>query len=188
MQSPGNKPVKSASLALVLLSLILLLRSPIARRLSTSSIRMLNVNHTSQSVPPIPNIVHFVHLVKSSPTGGASHLEFPFRQFLSVYSAYYYLSPEIRYIHTNIDKSLIEETLKEAKSPYTRVIAQLPIVDFRYHAAPNRTTDGQTIDRIPHQSDFVRTDILQEYGGICLDDDVYILRDLYPLRHIGFKI
>ncbi|KAL2038813.1 hypothetical protein N7G274_008571 [Stereocaulon virgatum] len=187
MQSPGSKSVKSASLAFFLLSLILLLQSPIARRLPTSSISILNVNHASQSVPPIPNIVHFVHLVKLNPTGGVSHMDFQFRQFLSVYSAWYYLRPESIYIHTNVDESLIKETLRKAKSPYTQAIARLPNVSFHYHAAPNRTTDGQAIDKIPNQSDFVRTDIMQQYGGVYLDDDVYVLRDLYPLRHIGFK-
>ena len=38
-----------------------------------------------------------------------------------------------------------------------------------------------------HQSDFVRTDILKKYGGIYLDDDSYVLRDLGVLRRAGFE-
>ena len=187
MQSPASKPVKSASIVFILLSLILLLQSPIPRRFATSSRHMSSINDAAQDISPIPNIVHFIHLVRLDPISGAARFEFQFRQFVAVYSAWYYLKPEIIYVHTNVNESLIEDTIRKAKSPYTQAIAQMPNVKFRYHAAPNQTTDGQEIDKIAHRSDFIRTDILQRFGGIYLDDDVYVLRDLYSLRHIGFK-
>ena len=40
---------------------------------------------------------------------------------------------------------------------------------------------------LANQSDFVRASVLVKYGGIYLDEDVYILRDLKPLRQAGFE-
>ena len=57
MQSPGSKPVKSASILFILLSLILLFQSPIPRRFATSSLHMSSVNDAAQDIPPIANIV-----------------------------------------------------------------------------------------------------------------------------------
>ncbi|KAL2052203.1 hypothetical protein ABVK25_007645 [Lepraria finkii] len=170
MQSPGNNPVKSASILLILLSLIRLFQSPIPRRFATSSLHMSGVNDAAQGIPPIPNIVHFIQLVRLDPISGTARFEFQFRQFVAVYSAWYYLKPEIIYVNTNFNESLIEDKIRKAKSPYTQAIAQMPNVKFRYHAAPNQTTDGQEIDKMAHRSDFVRTDVLQRFGSIYLDD------------------
>ena len=43
------------------------------------------------------------------------------------------------------------------------------------------------VDNLANQSDFVPTSVLVNYDGIYLNDDVYILRDLKPLRQVGFE-
>ena len=58
---------------------------------------------------------------------------------------------------------------------------------FKYHKAITETSTGNTIHELPNQSDFVRTDVLEQYGGIYLDDDAYVLRDLAPLRNLPFQ-
>ena len=145
----------------------------------------LNIPQSTESRPPtIPNIVHFVHLVPSSsdPT-----FEFEFRQFIAIYSAWHYLQPETIYVHTNIKEQLINEALSRATSPYTKSVQQIPRVKFNHRIAPNQTESGNVIDNLPNQSDFVRTAVLLEQGGIYLDDDSYVLRDLTPLRTLGFE-
>ena len=60
-------------------------------------------------------------------------------------------------------------------------------MQFKYHKAITETTTGNTIHELPNQSDFIRTDVLEQYGGIYLDDDAYVLRDLAPLRYLPYQ-
>ena len=143
------------------------------------------VEHQVARPDPIPNIVHFVHLVDSSLENPG--FEFLFRQFIAVYSAWYHLHPETIYIHTNVEGHLIQDALKNTTNPYTQAISKLEGVKFRHHKAPNETSSGIPIAKLPNQSDFVRTEVLQIFGGIYLDADAYVLRDLKPLRSVGFE-
>ena len=135
-----------------------------------------------QETPLIPNTIHFVHLVdepnKNKP------LNFTFHQFVAIYSAHYYMQPDTIYIHINVPEHLI---LTNLTNSYTRAISKLPNIKYNYHSAPNQTTAGIEINNLPHRSDFVRADVLQKFGGIYLDDDVYLLRELHTLRHIGYE-
>ena len=169
-----------ATLLFFCLSLTLLLQSPTFIPVSLHK----SINHFTPTHSSIPNIVHFVHLVGSEQT---TALDLPFRQFIAIYSAWYYLKPSNIFIHTDIAESLIEDKIANTKSPYTRAVANLPGVRFKYHAATTSTSAGNTIHELPNQSDFVRTDILSRHGGIYLDDDAYVLRDLSPLRTLPFQ-
>ena len=192
MQYPACKPATKwtlAALSLVLVSLLLLHQLlPIGFTAKSLHIPSLKDSAekclTTLETPRIPNIVHFVHLVKPSPNPS---FEFPFRQFTAIYSAWHYLRPDVIYIHTNVEEHLIEETVKRTTNPYTRAVSKLPGVKFSHHTAPDQTTSGVPIDKLPNQSDFVRTDILDKLGGIYLDDDSYVLRDLEPLSRIHFE-
>ena len=97
------------------------------------------------------------------------------------------MKPSNIFIHTDIEESLIESKIANTKSPYTRALANLPGVQFKHHKAITETSTGNTIHELPNQSDFVRTDVLEQYGGIYLDDDAYVLRDLAPLRNLPFQ-
>ena len=175
-----------STLLFFLLALTLLLQSPLPPTFTTTSLHQSTNPFASfqSSTTTIPNIVHFVHLVGSERT---LTLELPFRQFIAIYSAWYYLKPEKIFIHTDIEDDLLEYKIQNTKSPYTRAIAKLPGVQFKYHEAITKTTTGNTIHELPNQSDFVRTDVLEQYGGIYLDDDAYVLRDLAPLRNLPYQ-
>ena len=43
------------------------------------------------------------------------------------------------------------------------------------------------IVKLPNKSDFVRTRVMKRWGGIYLDEDIYLLKDLSVLRHAGFQ-
>ena len=182
-----NSNVKWASISLglilLVLSLLLFFRQAFSGTFSSGAFHTLNLSDFT-SLAPVPNIVHFVHLVED-PTD--TSFDFPFRQFVAIYSAWYYLRPEQIYVHTNVEEGLIEETLQKSQNPYTKAVAALPSVSFRHAIPPNHTTSGAAITKLPNQSDFVRTKVLSELGGIYLDDDSYVLRDLKPLRETGFK-
>ena len=172
------------ALALVLASL-LLYHQVYPGSFSAKTLHLLKLKESTKSTDPgsIPNIIHFVHLVHPSPSPS---FEFPFRQFIAVYSAWLYLQPETIYIHTNVEQHLIEEALERSTSPYTKAVQRLPNIKFSLQVPPDHTKAGVAISKLPNQSDFVRTVVLGELGGIYLDDDSYVLRDLAPLRTVGF--
>lgn len=161
---------------------------PIKALGDNSSSRQDSLNdHRLKNHPSIPNIIHFVRLVKNPNQYDASALNFTFHQFVAIYSAHYHMQPETIYIHTNVPEHLIHVSLEDTTNIYARAINKLPNIKYNYHFAPNQTTTGREINNLPHRSDFVRADILQKFGGIYLDDDVYLLRELHTLRHIGYE-
>ena len=137
---------------------------------------------TSSNHVPIPNIVHFVHINAEK----SAKLIIPFREFVAIYSAHLYLAPERIYIHTDADISDVSAA-KSSSDPYTRAIANLPNLIFNSVDAPEVTSNGIPIKRLAHKSDFIRLDALKKYGGIYLDDDIYVLHDLAPLRRTGYQ-
>ena len=185
---------KLIGLALTLATLILLLCQYPQKDLPTVSLDVLNLEDLGVAVTQseaeeralIPNIVHFVHLVDWNETEPPI-FDLPFRQFIAIYSAWYHLRPRAIYIHTNVEDYLIDGALFKSPTPYAQAISKIPNVKFNYHEAPNETTSGKAIEQLPHQSDFVRIEVLNKYGGMYLDDDAYILRDLKPLRYAGFQ-
>jgi len=122
----------------------------------------------------IPNIVHYVHVVPP-PAGPKAKLQFSFRQFVSYYSAQFYLNPDI-YIHTNADPESIKQA-RTSSDQWTRAVANLPSVKFRYYDNIH----------LAHQSVFIRTKVVTKYGGVYLDEDMYIVKDLADLRRAGFR-
>jgi mannosyltransferase OCH1-like enzyme len=48
------------------------------------------------------------------------------------------------------------------------------------------TKNGAVIQKFAHKVDFVWMDVLNEFGGIYMDTNIVILRDITDLRHIGF--
>ena len=199
MQHQTCKPALNAKwiltvLGVLLASLLLIFHQALPNGLTTNTINLWSPKSSTTNTPEdtedsskspavIPNTVHFVHLVKpSSPT-----FEFPFRQFLAIYAAWHYLHPDNIYIHTNVEEHLIEETLRKSTSPWTKAASRLPGVKFNHQTPPDHTKSGVPIDKLPNQSDFVRTGVLEKFGGIYLDTDSHVLRDLDPLRRTGFE-
>lgn len=143
--------------------------------LSSTALR----EHTSD--PSIPNIVHYVWVLKPN-----SALEFQFKHFISVYSAFLYLKPDTIYIHTNASSDIISEA-KETGNYWTRKILQLPAVTYRHMTMPTHTNRGVRLEALEHISDFARPGIMRDYGGIYLDFDVVPIRDMKALRESGFN-
>lgn len=140
---------------------------------------------STESSEEIPNIVHFAHLIRPNATGG-KEITFQFRHFVAIYSAYYHLNPTTIYIHTDAAPSEIAN-VKSSTNKYTRIIANLPSVVFNHETIDDVTVKGFEVKLIPAKSDFLRTRVMRNWGGIYLDSDAYVIRDLTPLRKAGFK-
>ncbi|CAG8975225.1 hypothetical protein HYALB_00004286 [Hymenoscyphus albidus] len=130
----------------------------------------------------IPNVVHYVWILDPAKTTP----QFNFKHFLSMYSAFLHLEPEIIYLHTNANSEAISRA-KTYGSYWTRKVLSISQLVVREVQPPTKTTTGLTITALEHQSDFLRPNILSRFGGIYLDFDVFILRDFRPLREAGFK-
>jgi mannosyltransferase OCH1-like enzyme len=128
----------------------------------------------------IPNIIHYVWLIKDRP-----NFLLDFRIFISVYSAYLYFQPDIIYIHTDATLEQFERA-KKSSDESTRWTLAIPKVTFHHITVPLHTTTCRKILKVQHQSDFVRTAMLHEFGGVYMDTDIIPLRDIKPLRESGF--
>ena len=146
------------------------------------------ISSTSETTPfqEIPNIIHYVHILPPASKNKDPILDFKFRHFVSVYSAWLYARPDIIYIHTNGGPDQVRHA-KDSSNQWTRAIANLPSVEFKYSELPTRTTKGLEIVNYANRADFIRTRVIQQYGGIYIDEDIYLLKDLKELRLAGFE-
>ena len=132
----------------------------------------------------IPNIVHYVHLMRKPLTD----VHFELKHFISIYSASLYLKPEAIYIHTDATDEAIARAKgpSEAADKWMALILNLPSVRIAKAIAPEYANNGVKILNLENKSDFVRAKAVYEHGGVYFDWDVHALRDLKPLREAGF--
>ncbi|KAK4122115.1 glycosyltransferase family 32 protein, partial [Parathielavia appendiculata] len=131
--------------------------------------------------PPIPNLVHYVWLLKD-----AAEFRLSFKIFISFYSAHIFWRPERIYIHTDAAPEVIQRA-RQSGTPWTRRILAIPGVEFKHVEVPQRTRKGVEIKAMEHKADFLRLAALREYGGVYLDTDAIPLRDIADLRNSGFR-
>lgn len=141
-----------------------------------------------EPVDPIPNRVHFVHIM---PDGPDSDIKFKFKHFVAIYSASLYFGPDLIYIHTDASYASVERAqngpVDAAPNKWAHKILNLPTVVVRRVNPPDVATGtGVAINLLEHKSDFVRAKAVYEHGGIYLDWDAHALRDVKPLRESGF--
>lgn len=128
-------------------------------------------NQTGANKFIVPNIVHYIRLNKKSWT---------FVEYICLRSVYVNQRPDFIFIHTNILNGFkgkywkwIQEEV-DLKSRLIAVPVQLPSEVFGQKFNPNW--------RIHHGSDVIRIQALMKYGGIFLDNDVYVVHNLDKYR------
>jgi len=144
-----------------------------------------NLSHQSSSSNPnstIPNIIHYEWVMKD-PNGP---FVLSFTQWLSVYSSSIYFSPEAIYIHTDAPLSSVQQA-RISGPIWTQRLLNIPNVVVNQVEFPTHARNGRELVGYEHQSDFLRPQILYEYGGIYMDFDVLPLRDITALRASGFR-
>ena len=118
----------------------------------------------------VPNIVHYVRFYKKSWT---------FVEYICMRSAYVNQRPDYIFIHTDVD---------EFKGKYWNWILREP--DFRsrivriFTKAPDNIfgQEFRPMWKFHHGSDVTRIRVLMKYGGIYLDNDVYVVNNLDKYR------
>ncbi|KAF2846385.1 glycosyltransferase family 32 protein [Plenodomus tracheiphilus IPT5] len=166
-------------LPLTLLTLLVASLHPISKA------RTHGILRPSSAYPPIPRIVHYVHLQKSEHTP----LSLPFSSYLSIFAAVLYIQPTKIYIHTDYNTTAISDATEHGDRWTHKLLTTWPeLLEWNPVTPPTYAgpTDTHHIDAIQHKSDFVRWDQIASSGGIYLDFDVIALKPLDPLLNAGF--
>lgn len=112
----------------------------------------------------VPNIVHYIWF---------GSLPFDFMYFISFLSAYKYQNPcLIMFFHDMLPSGIWWNLLRQT----------VPNIVLVRVTTPTHIS-GRKIKFIQHKADIFRLHILEEYGGIYLDTDQYILRSLDEFRN-----
>jgi hypothetical protein len=128
----------------------------------------------------IPNIVHYVWLLKDPDT-----FTLNFKHFVTIYSSYLFFNPDHIYIHTDASPTTFERA-KSSGDTWTQRVIAIPKVTPNYIETPTTAANGIKIDRMEQKSDFLRMAALRQFGGIYLDMDAIPLRSVAHLRTSGF--
>ncbi|KAF4592168.1 glycosyl transferase [Ophiocordyceps camponoti-floridani] len=131
----------------------------------------------------IPDSVHFVFLLKEP----GADFPFVFFHYLSVYAAWYHLKPSSIYLHTDASAEQIARAREGAAGKWARLILTMPGLKVEKVEAPTVTRTGKEIKEMAHKSDFVRVEVVDRFGGLYIDFDVFAVRDARPLLSMGFQ-
>ena len=127
-------------------------------------------SHKDSLTPPlITTAPRFVHFIFGLDTSGEHPPEFGFIQYLSIVSAYVSLRPERIFFWHYIEPT--GDWWKKTR-PF--------ITDVRIARAVTEIF-GNPIDNYAHKADILRLEILLKYGGIYLDQDTVIWRNMDSL-------
>ena len=118
----------------------------------------------------VPNIIHFIQFDQRT---------IRFIHFICICSAFYNHNPLALYLHTNVNiqgkyfnilKKVLGETLK-----------------VKHLEKPSHVF-GQKLSSVQHSADVARIKVLMKFGGIILDEDVFVIRSLNRFRHFEVVI
>ncbi|XP_046452418.1 uncharacterized protein LOC124200288 [Daphnia pulex] len=119
----------------------------------------------------VPNVIHYIRLNKRS---------WSFVEYICLLSAYANQQPDYIFIHTNI--------IGGFRGKYWKWIQQKIDLNMRLIVLPVEIPSeifGKKLNpiwKIHHGSDILRIKILMKYGGIYLDNDVYVVQNLDKYR------
>ncbi|PHH83867.1 hypothetical protein CDD83_2900 [Cordyceps sp. RAO-2017] len=146
-----------------------------------SLVRTLSLDKAARS--SIPNQVHYVFLLAEP------NADFPFLfyHYLSVYSALFFMRPDKIILTTNANDEQITRARNGSAGKWAKLIFDTPGLTLNHVEMITRTPRGVEIGAIEHRSDFARVGAVQKFGGLYIDFDAFVLRDIKALRESGFN-
>lgn len=120
----------------------------------------------------VPNIVHFIRFNTS---------EFTFVDYICIQAVFRNHKPELIYFHTDVPNG-------QFRGKYWNLIQKdsdlFSRIRVKYLELPSEVFGQKLSDqwRLWHGSDIARIQIIMEYGGIYLDNDMYVIRSLDKYR------
>ena len=124
-------------------------------------------NETGADHLIVPNIIHFVRF---------NLTEYSFVDYICLKAAFRNHRPDNIYIHTDVGKKYhgkYWEWIQNDAELKARIV--LIHLDAPSEVFGQKLSDGW---RFYHGSDVARIQILMKYGGIYLDNDVYVIKNL----------
>ena len=125
----------------------------------------------------VPNLIHFIRL---------NLKEFSFTDIIIIRAAHLAQKPDAIYIHTNM-KSFEGKYWNELQRKWPDTYQLIHLIPTEIPL----TVFGRPISKdykYQHASDFLRYHILSKYGGIYLDNDVYVIQNLNKYRKYEMTI
>lgn len=126
----------------------------------------------------VPNYVHFLRY--STNLANVS-----FMDAVCILAAFKNQKPEKIYFHTNLPKF---------GGKYWDILTKVPgfekTIEFQY-IEPLESVYGQPLSswyKLWHSSDLLRIDILRRYGGIFIDNDVYLVKNMDEFRRFEMTL
>jgi len=134
-------------------------------------------NESGVSVNIVPNLIHFIRFNKRN---------FSFIDIVVIRAAHLAQKPDAIYIHTNVKNFQGKYWMKlQNKWPDTYKLIQIKSrqIPLRIY---NRSLSESY--KLHHASDIERYRLLTEYGGIYLDNDLFIIQNLDKYRKFEMTI
>ena len=181
----GRRLFKTALEVLLLIFMLLVVISWLAKEKDTNNIQYIDkhfeelvfTDENSDNITGfdnyiVPNVVHYVVL---------DNPYMDFIHYLSVRSAIKHQKPDRIVIHCNCIplRGKYWSQLMESESA--------PKITVKKRDKPI-TIFGKQLSSVYHASDVVRIEIMKTYGGIYLDNDVFVVKSLDPFRKFEFSI
>lgn len=120
----------------------------------------------------VPNLIHYIRFNKTS---------FTFVDYVCLRSAYIQQKPDRIYLHTNVNESNLSghfwKRIEAEPDLYRRIVVQPIELPSEIFGQP--LSEGW---RLYHGSDIARIRTMIKYGGIYLDNDVYVVHNLDKYR------
>ncbi|PHH84029.1 hypothetical protein CDD83_2618 [Cordyceps sp. RAO-2017] len=130
----------------------------------------------------IPNYVHHVFILEDP----EADFPFEFADFLSAYSGWLHLRPDKIFLHTNANERQIGRARDGSAGKWTKLLFGLPRLVVSPVVMPTHAANGLELNHVAHKSDMVRARVVRDHGGMYIDFDVIVLRDMAALRRTGF--
>jgi len=122
-------------------------------------------NETGSRNLIVPNLMHYVHLDKNT---------LNFVSLICMLSAFYNHRPAKMYLHTNI----------QPEGHYFEIFQKVvgDRLEINEIVKPTHVF-GQKLSSVQHSADVARIKLLMKYGGIFLDEDVFVVQNMNRFRH-----
>ena len=118
----------------------------------------------------MPNIVHFIRFNKT---------EYSFTDYVCLKAAFRNQNPDYIYVHTNVGDQFSGKYWDWIQNN-TKLKARIRVIPSE---VPTKIY-GQELSKgwqLHHGSDITRLRIIMQYGGIYLDNDVFVIQNLDKL-------
>jgi hypothetical protein len=189
IRSASLRYVLRSSAVLLLVGLILMMTTTFLeslfhftlekQRFSKPESSFLNFNNeTGAEHFIVPNIIHLIRFSKP---------EFSFIDYICIQAAFRNHRPEHFYIHTDAAERTFRGKYWELIENDLELRSRIRILPLQ----PPSEIFGQQIEpdlRVYHGGDIARIKTLMKYGGIYLDNDVYVIKNLDKYRKFELAI